>query len=73
VNDPRYEPARKVIEAREPWTVELLYGDHEGGQRAITRFTMLTRDNPTADPPAQETGWFASMSRHWNVDGPDPR
>ena len=73
VNDPRYEPARKVIEAREPWTVELLYGDHEGGQRAITRFTMLTRDHPQADPPAQETGWFASMSRHWNVDGPDPR
>ena len=26
-----YDEARKVIEAREPWTVELLYGDHEGG------------------------------------------
>ena len=36
-----YDEARKVIEAREPWTVELLYGDHEGGQRVVSRFTML--------------------------------
>jgi len=39
--DPRYSPARKVIEDHQPWTVELLYGDHEGGQRCITRFTMF--------------------------------
>jgi hypothetical protein len=39
--DPSYSPARKVIEDRQPWTVELLYGDHEGGQRCVTRFTML--------------------------------
>jgi hypothetical protein len=72
--DPRYSPARKVIEAREPWTVELLYGDHEGGQRVVTRFTMLARQNadPEADPGA-EKGWMASMSRHWNIDRPDPR
>ena len=70
--DPRYSPARKAIEDREPWTVELLYGDHEGGQRAISRFTMLplTTGDPDADP---EGGWLASQSRHWNVDRPDPR
>lgn len=70
--DARYSPARKAIEAREPWTVELLYGDHEGGQRAITRFTMLPlgTENPAADPGG---GWLASQSRHWNVDRPDPR
>jgi hypothetical protein len=66
--DPRYEAARKVIEARQPWTVELLYGDHEGGQRCVTRFTALSRDG--AD---QDAGWFASQSRHWNIDRPDPR
>jgi hypothetical protein len=65
-DDAQYEAARKVIEAREPWTVELLYGDHEGGQRVVSRFTMLTRRD-TAD------GWFASVSRHWNIDRPDPR
>jgi hypothetical protein len=72
--DPRYEQARKVIEARQPWTVELLYGDHEGGQRCVTRFTMLPRTakDPDADPAA-ELGWFASQSRHWNIDRPDPR
>ena len=55
-------PARKVIE-REPWTVELLYGDHEGGQRAITRFTSLPLDASDTEP---EGGWLASQSRHWN-------
>jgi len=70
--DPRYSPARTAIEAREPWTVELLYGDHEGGQRAVTRFTMLPlrTEDPDADP---EGGWLASQSRHWNIDRPDPR
>jgi hypothetical protein len=65
-SEPEYEPARKVIEAREPWTVELLYGDHEGGQRVISRFTMLARHD-------SEDAWFASVSRHWNIDRPDPR
>jgi hypothetical protein len=73
---PGYDEARKVIEAREPWTVELLYGDHEGGQRVISRFTMLPiRDqNPAPDenPPA-EPRWLATASRHWNIDRPDPR
>ena len=75
-DDPRYEPARKVIEARQPWTVELLYGDHEGGQRCITRFTMLPRTSkdPEAEAKAEaELGWITSLSRHWNVDRPDPR
>jgi hypothetical protein len=70
---PGYDEARKVIEAREPWTVELLYGDHEGGQRVISRFTMLPiRDpNPAPDenPPA-ELRWLATASRHWNIDRP---
>ena len=64
--DPEYEAARSAIEAREPWTVELLYGDHEGGQRVISKFNMLPRSD-SAD------GWFVSVSRHWNIDRPDPR
>jgi hypothetical protein len=61
--DPQYAEARKVIEARETWTVELLYGDFEGGQRVITRITAI--------PSPQ--GWLASVGRHWNIDNPDPR
>jgi hypothetical protein len=47
-------------------------GDHEGGQRAVTRFTMmpLSTGNPGADP---EEAWLATQSRHWNIDRPDPR
>ena len=56
-----YEEARKVIEAREPWTVELLYGDHEGGQRVVSRFTVLpirTRIRPpTQAGPRSRDGW----------------
>ena len=86
VTDPRYEAARKVIEAREPWTVELLYGDHEGGQRVVSRFTMLPvkaqgaspEARPDASPEARPDGapelrWLATASRHWNIDRPDPR
>jgi hypothetical protein len=50
--------------------VELLYGDHEGGQRAVSRFTMLPLGGEKAD---EEKGWLASQSRHWNIDRPDPR
>ena len=73
---PGYDEARKVIEAREPWTVELLYGDHEGGQRVISRFTMLPirdQDAAQASVPAPELRWLATASRHWNIDRPDPR
>ena len=71
--DPRYERAREVIEARQPWTVELLYGDHEGGQRCITRFTMLAGSSQGQDVKPEDLGWSTSQSRHWNVDRPDPR
>jgi len=71
-----YEESRKVIEAREPWTVELLYGDHEGGQRVISRFTAYPFENPDQSPDPQrppELRWLATASRHWNIDRPDPR
>ena len=63
--DPLYRPVREAAEARQPMTVDLLYGDHEGGQRTITRFTLL--------PVSQNDGWMVTGSRHWNLDRPDPR
>ena len=36
----------------QPFTIDLLYGDHEGGQRTITRFGMI----PHAD--GDDTKWF---------------
>lgn len=56
---------RRAIEARERLTVDVLYGDFEGGQRVITRFGLSPRN--------EGDGWIAAVARHWNVDRPDPR
>jgi len=63
-NEPLFAEAREAIEARRPMTLDLLYGDHEGGQRTITRFAII---------PAAEGSWLASVGRHWNLDGANPR
>jgi hypothetical protein len=49
------------------FTIELLYGDAEGGQRKISRFGMI----PVRE--GEETRWYPSVARHWNLDRPDPR
>jgi hypothetical protein len=66
--DPRsdeFMAARRAIEARETLTVDVLYGDFEGGQRTISRFSLLPREGGD--------GWLATVARHWNVDRADPR
>jgi hypothetical protein len=67
--DPLYVPLRDAIIARENLYIEILYGDHEGGQRTITLFYLVPRSE-TADEP-----WLCrcSTSRHWNLDRDDPR
>lgn len=62
--DPQYEEACKAVTTRERMSVDVLYGDHEGGQRVITRFGLQ---------PREDDGWMLSAGRHWNVDRPDPR
>ena len=55
LSDQRYPVARRVIESRSDWIVDLLYGDQDGGQRAITRFRCQAR--PWAiDHPADGGG-----------------
>jgi hypothetical protein len=61
---PEFAGTRAAIEARETLTIDILYGDYEGGQRTITRFALLPRENE---------GWLAVAARHWNLDRPDPR
>jgi hypothetical protein len=63
--EPDFLAARKEIEARERIIIDVLYGDHQGGQRVISRFSMVPRE--------ADDGWMVSASRHWNVDRPDPR
>jgi hypothetical protein len=58
-----YRRARAAVEAPQRMSVDLLYGDFEGGQRVISRFMLTPRDDQ----------WYVSVARHWNVDRPDPR
>jgi hypothetical protein len=62
--DPFREGLREAFLAGETLTVDLLYGDHEGGQLTISRF-VLTR--------AEDRLWLAGVVRHWVLEGVDPR
>ena len=62
--DPEIAVVSESITARERIAIDLLYGDHLGGQRMVGRFSLL---------PREDGQWLATVARHWNVDRPDPR
>jgi hypothetical protein len=55
--------ARDALRSGERVGIDILYGDQQGMQRMISRFSLLAHDDT----------WAATISRHWNVDGADPR
>jgi hypothetical protein len=57
-----------AVKERRRFAIELLYSDHEGGQRAISLFSITPR--AARDDPDQ---WMCRIIRHWNLDRPDPR
>jgi hypothetical protein len=59
-----FDEVRRWIVDPERIVVDLLYGDHQGSQRVISRFSLI---------PHGEGEWLASVARHWNVDRADPR
>jgi hypothetical protein len=63
-SDPTFAEVKRAVEERQSMAVDVLYGDHEGGQRTISRFAML---------PAGDGSWITSVGRHWNLDRADPR
>jgi hypothetical protein len=63
-DDPFREGLRETFLAGELITVDLLYGDHEGGQLTISRF-ILSRE--------EDGHWRAGVVRHWALEGTDPR
>lgn len=63
-SSPAFADARAAVEEHADWTIDILYGDAEGGQRMISRYAML---------PGQDGRWLASAGRHWNIDRDDPR
>ena len=73
---PQYAEAVAAVNDNEVLTIDLLYGDSDGGQRVISRM-MLQRgaEGSMAVPQrgADSVPWLASVVRHWNVDRADPR
>ncbi len=63
-DDPVRRAFLRTLAERQPFTIELLYGDQQGRQRTISRYTVL---------PAGDDGWYAQVGHHWNLDRPDPR
>jgi hypothetical protein len=63
-DDPDLPGLLEALDAGAAITIELLYGDLEGGQRVVSRFGLL---------PVGESGWLVVVSKHWNLDRVDPR
>ncbi|HSO98741.1 MAG TPA: hypothetical protein VLP43_07300 [Solirubrobacteraceae bacterium] len=63
--DPQLEPVRRAVREGTRVLVDLLYGDHEGGQRTMARFSLVDDDDPA--------GRRALVLRYWNLDRADPR
>lgn len=60
----RAEMSHLIAARSEALSVDLLYGDHEGGQHAVSRFVML---------PLGENRWLCNVVFHWTIESPDPR
>jgi len=64
-NDPSYESLSAAAKNHDRVAIDILYGDHEGGQRAIARFAV-------SDWPNVE-GERTDLIMVWNIDRDDPR
>ena len=57
--DDQYDAMRTAVDERQQFIIDLLYSDHIGGQRSISRFSIV---------PSEENRWLCSVTRHWQVD-----
>ncbi|MDH6118413.1 hypothetical protein [Kitasatospora sp. GAS204B] len=65
--DPDHQALAGPVKNRERVNIDLLYGDSEGGQRTISRLSVISVATEEGDR------WVCQVVRHWNVDRPDPR
>src|SRR5262249_51371783 len=59
-----FQEAAAVIHNRGRMTIDVLYGDQEGGPRGISRSSIRCREDGR---------WVAASGRHWHLDRPAPR
>jgi hypothetical protein len=70
---PGYQEVRAGMKNGDPVQVDLLYGDYEGGQRAVARFILAEwPDDDDGDEPIPDTK-RATLLRYFSVDGQAPR
>ena len=60
--DEVFKTVATAIETTEPLTVNILYGDFEGGQRVISQFALRY----------EEQRWLVSSGRHFQLTGQNP-
>jgi hypothetical protein len=67
IREPDHPHRAEVLEGIEEGSlmIDVLYSDHEGGQRTISRFYVI---RSTSDAST----WLPSVVRHWNLDRRDP-
>jgi hypothetical protein len=66
-----YSEVRDAARAGQPIQIDLLYGDHEGGQRTIARFVLSAW--PDEDiPGGLRDALRATVVRYWNVNRQEP-
>lgn len=65
-SDPGRGAVTEILAAPRSFGIDLLYSDHEGGQRVISRFSITPRGEGT-------TEWLGAVVRHFQLDRPDPR
>ncbi|MEA2211310.1 MAG: hypothetical protein QOF83_1258 [Solirubrobacteraceae bacterium] len=73
-SEPAYAPVRGALDAQDAdgtIVVDLLYGDHEGGQRTIVRFILAPWSDEEGQ--AERSARRVTALRYWNVDRADPR
>ena len=64
--DKQHGPLCAAADKGQRIVIDLIYGDHEGGQRAMVRFSLVVAD-------VDGEGRFANVLRYWNLDFDDPR
>ena len=65
-DDPDRPQVEAALTGSNPLLIDLLYGDEEGGQRTISRFSMA-RFGDSGE------GWYPTVVNHWYLDREGPR
>ena len=58
-----FAEARSAVEEPRRFGLDVLYGDHELGQRSITRFSMVPRETAAGSRPSHGTGTSTAPTR----------